>query len=94
MRPKPGRVQTILATITAILAAGTLAHGAAASLRGKLQFLLCTIYPGPACASHARSFPPSLATVRKGGPLSHPVRTTLTFSSNSFFPFSLPGSSI
>ena len=76
MRPRPGRVQTILATITAILAAGTLAHGAAASLRGKLQFLLCTAGAGMRIARSALA---ALASVRKGGPLSHPVRATLTF---------------
>ena len=79
LRPKPGRVASITAAIAAILAAGFISHGAAASLRGKLQFLLCTVGHG---ARLARSVLGALARVRRCSrnvPMQEDLRSTLRF---------------
>ena len=79
LRPKPGRVAAVVATVAAVLAAGFIAHGAAASLRGKLQFLLCTVGHG---ARLARSVLGALARVRRGSSkvrMSKELRDALEF---------------
>eukprot|EP00966_Prymnesium_polylepis_P159976 3697888-Prymnesium_polylepis.1 len=42
MRPKPGRLARVLKALAAAVAAGVIEPGLAASLAGKLQFLLVT----------------------------------------------------
>ena len=55
MRPKAGRLEKILAMMAAILAAGCIAQGQAARLRGHLQFLSSTLLFGGRLARGAIS---------------------------------------
>tara|TARA_B100000795_G_scaffold234968_1_gene194391 strand:- start:363 stop:2816 length:2454 start_codon:yes stop_codon:yes gene_type:complete len=64
MRPKPGRLAATLASLAAVVAAGTISHGLAATLRGKLQFLLYTVGHG---SRVGRSVLSAFASVRRGG---------------------------
>ena len=64
MRPKPGRLKSVLASLAAVVTAGTISHGTAATLRGKLQFLLYTVGRG---SRVGRSVLSAFASVRRGG---------------------------
>ena len=64
MRPKPGRVSSVIKTLAAVVSANTITHAEAATLRGKLQFLLCTV---GFAARAGRSALAAFAAVRRGG---------------------------
>ena len=77
MRPKPGRLRSVLASLSAVVAGGTISHGEAATLRGKLQFLLYTVGHG---SRIGRSVLSAFASVRRGGRVgrsSIPISQTL-----------------
>lgn len=79
MKAKKGRAAAIAATLAAILVAGFITHGQAASLRGKLQFLLCTAGWG---ARLGRSMLTAFAAVRRGDrriPIPHHLRASIQF---------------
>ena len=82
MRPKPGRAASVVATIAAVLAAGFISHAAAATLRGKLQFLLYTAGAG---SRAVRSTLYLLSAVRRGRtrsrviPMAASLRAALRF---------------
>ena len=64
MRPKPGRLESVLKALAIIVAAGAINYGQASTLRGKLQFLLCTVGFG---SRPAKSVLAAFAAVRRGG---------------------------
>ena len=83
MKPKPGRLPAVLASIAAVLAARTISHGLAATLRGKLQFLLYTVGHG---SRIGRSVLSAFASVRRGGrvgrhsvPIPHALLAAISF---------------
>ena len=88
MRPKPGRLESVLKALAIIVAAGTINYGQASTLRGKLQFLLCTVGFG---SRPAKSVLAAFAAVRRGGlvgrsggrriPLSGELRAAIHFLS-------------
>ena len=70
-RAKAGRLEKLGAMMAAILAAGCIAHGQAARLRGHLQFLSSTLLFGGRLAQGAISAA-SRAPAGRGGPSSSP----------------------
>eukprot|EP00966_Prymnesium_polylepis_P252044 5826966-Prymnesium_polylepis.1 len=87
MRPKPGRLERVLARLSAIAAAGAILPSESQSLRGKLQFMLATVvFGGRICAGALRAFgQPGPLQARQGSRRSEPSSWPPSRSSSRCF---------